>query len=135
MSNILEKARAYRRAIIAAVPSLDDRTASTSPELFPTLIYDGALIKAGKRINWRGTLKRASVDLWDTVEDDPDHAPALWEDLEYRRGYRVIPEVLSSTCAFSIGECGWWGDELYISKREANVWTPEAYPEAWEKLV
>lgn len=132
MNNILEKARAYRRAIIAAVPSLDDRTASTSPELFPTLIYDGALIKAGKRINWRGTLKRASVDLWDTVENDPDHAPALWEDIEYREGYRIIPETITAGLAFAKDECGWWGDVLYRSTIDFNVRTPDAYPTGWE---
>ena len=134
MSNILENASAQRKAIIAAVPSLDDQTASTSAELFPRLSEDGALVKAGTRINWHGILKRAASDLWDTAENNPDNAPSLWEDIDYREGYRVIPETITTGTAFSIDECGWWGDTLYKSVIDFNVWTPEQYPVGWEKI-
>lgn len=132
MSNILENARAQRKAIIAAVPSLDDQTASTSAELFPRLSEDGTLVKAGTRINWHGILKRAAADLWDTAENNPDNAPTLWEDIEYREGYRIIPAEITTGTAFSLGECGWWGDVLYRSAIDFNVWTPDAYPAGWE---
>lgn len=132
--NIIEKARACRKAIIAAVPSLDDKTASTSTELFPRLLENGALVKAGSRINWRGTLKRAAVDLWDTEENNPDNAPTLWEDIAYRNGYRIIPEVITATLAFALGECGYWGDTLYRSTINANVYTPEQYADGWEVI-
>lgn len=132
MSNILENARAQRKAIIAAVPSLDDKTASTSAELFPRLSEDGTLVKAGTRINWHGILKRAAADLWDTAENNPDNAPTLWEDIEYREGYRIIPETITAGLAFAKDECGWWGDVLYKSIIDANVWTPEQYPDGWE---
>jgi hypothetical protein len=132
MSNILGEARANRKAIIAAVPSLDDKTASTAATLFPKLNEDGALVKVGTRINWNGTLKRAAVDLWDTAENNPDNAPTLWEDVGYREGYRIIPETITAGLAFAKDEYGWWGDTLYKSLIDANVWTPEAYPSAWE---
>lgn len=134
MNNILENARTYRKAIIAAVPSLDDKTASTSAELFPRLSEDGALVKAGTRINWKGALKRAAVDLWDTAENNPDNAPALWEDIGYYKGYRIIPEKITSTGSFALGECGWWQEELYRSKLSANVHTPAQLAEGWEKI-
>lgn len=133
--SILDNARAYRKAILAAVPSLDDKVASTSAELFPKLKEDGSLVKAGTRINWNGVLKRAAVDLWDRPENNPDNAPTLWEDIEYRGGYRIIPDTITSGLAFAKNELGWRGDILYKSTIDANVWTPEAYPSGWEIVV
>lgn len=132
MNNIIENARVQRAAILAAMPSLDDKTASTAPALFPQLKEDGTLVSSGTRINWGGVLKRAAVDLWDTPENNPDNAPTLWEDIEYRAGYRIIPETITAGLAFAKDECGWWGDSLYKSLIDANVYTPEAYAAGWE---
>lgn len=120
--------------IVAGRELVDDKTASIAPELFPGLKQDGSLIKVGTRIKWNGTLKRAAVDLWDTMENDPDNAPALWEDIQYRLAYRIIPETITVGLAFSEGECGWWGDVLYKSKVNANVYTPEQYAPNWERV-
>ena len=130
--NILKNARTYRKAIELAVPSLDDKTASTSADLFPKLKEDGSLVKAGTRINWNGKLKRAAVDLWDRPENNPDNAPSIWEDIAYREGYRIIPETITAGLAFAKDELGWWGDVLYKSLIDSNVWTPTAYPAGWE---
>ena len=129
---LVEKARKMRTAMETAAVSLDDATASTAPELFPRLKGDGSLVKAGTRICWGGTLKRAAVDLWDNAENTPDAAPTLWEDVLYRDGIRVIPDTITAGLAFTKGERGWWGDELYASTMDANVWTPEAYQAGWE---
>lgn len=130
----MNRAEALRlRAIIeTAAASLDDKTASTAPTLFPRLKQDGSLIKAGTRINHNGSIKRAAVDLWDTVDNSPDNAPTLWEDILYRDGYRIIPDVITAGTAFALDELGWWGDKLYKSLLEANVYTPEQYPNGWE---
>ena len=114
--------------------SLDDKTASTAPDMFPRLKEDGALVSAGTRINWGGTVKKAAVDLWDTVENNPDNAPALWADIDYKDGFRIIPEVITVTTAFSKDECGWWGDTLYKSLVDNNVYTPEQYALNWETV-
>lgn len=124
------------RAIVEqAAASLDDKTASTAATLFPRLRKDGALVKSGTRINWNGTLKQAAVDLWDTAENNPDAAPTLWADIEYRNGYRIIPETITVTTAFADGEYGWWGDVLYKSKRNSNVYTPAQYADNWEAVT
>ena len=130
----MNRAEALRlRAIIeTAAASLDDKTASTAPTLFPRLKQDGSLIEAGTRINHNGSIKRAAVDLWDTVDNSPDNAPTLWEDILYRDGYRIIPDVITAGTAFALDELGWWGDKLYKSLLEANVYTPEQYPRGWE---
>lgn len=118
--------------IASLVGNLDDATASTVIPLYGGMKYDGGLIRAGVRINWNGTLKRAAVDLWDTVANNPDNAPNLWEDVLYRDGYRIIPDVITVGLAFADGEKGWWGDVLYRSTVNANVRTPEQYPDGWE---
>ena len=130
--SILDTARAMRRVIEQGAAVLDDRTVSTAPEALPRLRQDGSLIKAGKRVNWNGTIKRAAVDLWDTAENTPDAAPALWEDIGYREGYRIIPETITAGTAFAMDELGWWGGTLYRSLLDANVWTPDANPSGWE---
>ena len=129
---LTEKARKMRAAMETAAVSLDDATASTAPELFPRLKGDGSLVKAGTRICWGGTLKRAAVDLWDNAENTPDAAPTLWEDVLYRDGIRIIPETITVGLAFAKGEKGWWGDVLYASTLDNNVWTPEQHPAGWE---
>ena len=123
------------RAIVEkAATSLPDKEASEGSSLFPRLKQDGALVRAGTRINWNGTIKKAAVDLWDTDVNNPDNAPTLWKDISYRDGYRIIPETITVTTAFSEGEYGWWGDTLYRSKVNSNVYTPAVYPDNWEKI-
>lgn len=111
-----------------------DMTASKIPIMYPRLKQDGSLVKVGTRINWNGQLKKAAVDLWDTAENNPDNAPTLWASLDYKDGYRIIPATITSTTAFSMGECGWWNDVLYKSKINTNIWTPDAYAEGWEMV-
>ena len=129
---LIELAQKLRPIIEQAMESVDDRTASEVATLFPHLKSDGSLISGGTRINWRGRIKRAAAALWDTVENDPDHAPTLWEDIDYWEGHRIIPAVITSTAAFDKGELGWWGDVLYESLYDANVYTPDAWPEGWK---
>lgn len=128
----LSEANALRAAMETASVSLDDKTASTAPMMFPRLKGDGSLIRAGTRINHNGTVKRATVDLWDTAENAPDAAKTLWEDISYREGIRIIPDEITAGTAFAKDEEGWWGDVIYVSLIDANVWTPEAYPPGWE---
>ena len=127
-----EKARELRPLIEKAAVSLDDKDASMRAELFPRLKYDGSLIEAFTRINWHGTVKKSAAALWDTQENDPDHAPNLWTELNYRDGIRIIPEVIYLADAFALNELGWWGNIVYRSKKDNNVYTPEQYPSDWE---
>lgn len=126
------EARKLRAIVEQAAVSLDDKTASEGARLFPRLTQGGALIPAGTRINWNGTVKKAAVDLWDTAESTPDAAPTLWEDISYRDGIRIIPDAITAATAFAKGEQGWWKDTLYTSLLDANVHTPKQHPAGWE---
>lgn len=134
MGNLVDLARKLRPIIVQAAQSLDDKTASDAPELFGGMNYDNGLIKAGTRINWNGTLKQAAVDLWDTTDNDPDHAPVLWKDIAYKQDIRIIPVMITVTEAFAKGERGWWMGELYESMIDANVYTPAQYPQGWQRV-
>lgn len=130
--SIISDARKLRSLFLKMRDSATDATASECGDLYPTLKEDGSLITAGTRINWNGTIKRAATDLWDTTANNPDNAPTLWEDINYREGYRIIPETITVGTAFALGERGWWGDVLYESLINANVYTPAAYPAGWK---
>lgn len=127
-----QQARSLRAVLVQGVDSLDDKTISTAPDACRRMRYTGGLIPNGTRINWDGKIKRAAVDLYDREDQDPDHAPNLWEDLEYKDGIRIIPEVITVGKAFSKNELGWWKDLLYRSKVDNNVYTPDQYPQNWE---
>ena len=128
------EAKAFVKAIEALRDNATDAQASMAVGAYPTLKTDSSLVKVGTRINWNGAIKRAAVDLWDTAENNPDNAPALWEDITYREGYRIIPTTITVGTMFAKDECGWWGDVLYKSLIDANVYTPEAYPAGWEMV-
>lgn len=132
--NLIDLARKLRPLIEKAAQRLDDKDASTAPELYKKMKYDGALIKSGTKISWNGEVKKAAVDLWDTESNNPINAQALWEDLAYKDGYRLIPAVITAAGAFDLGEIGWWQGEKYKSLLSANVYTPDQYPVGWEKL-
>ena len=131
----LTQAMKLRAAMVTASESLDDKTASTAPEMFGKLKQSGALVKAGTRINWNGVVKKANVDLWDTAENAPDNAPDLWSDLAFHDGYRIIPTAFTAELAFSEGETGWWEQDgcYYTANANGTVWTPSEYPSAWTK--
>lgn len=135
MSTYTERARALRPYIVKSAASLTDADASLAPGLFARLTGGGSLIKAGTRIHWQGGIKRAAADLWDTETNTPDAAPALWEDIQYKQGYRLIPETITAGLAFAKGEKGWWQDELYESLLAANVWNPSVNPDGWKKIT
>ena len=127
-----EEALKFRKAIVQGSTSLNDQIASTSPYPFLRLKEDGSLISVGTRINWNSVVKKATVDLWDTTENNPNNAPTLWTDLDYKDGYRIIPEVITVTTAFSKDEYGWWEDMLYRSLVDNNIYTPAQYASNWE---
>ena len=131
----IEKARKLRKIIESAIYSVDDKTSSEAVELLPVLKSDNSLIKAGTRINYNGAIKKATVDLWDIETNNPDNAPTLWEDVLYKDGYRIIPDTITVTRAFAKDEIGWWGDKLYKSLVDSNVYTPEQYAQNWEVIV
>lgn len=140
---LIERVTQLRALIEEIMSGVEDSVASRGAELYPRMNYDGALIKAGTRICWQKIqednsveliVMKATVDLWDTLENNPDNAPDLWEELEYRNGVRIIPDTITVTSAFAKDELGYWGDILYVSKVNNNTYTPDQYADNWEMV-
>ena len=129
-----KEAKALVAALVSLRESAADKDASAAAAAYPRLKGGGALVRNGTRINYNGTIWRAAVDLWDNAQSTPDAAPDLWSKLDFKDGYRYIPETITVSLAFSKGERGWWTDgKLYESIYEGqNVWTPTAYPAGWK---
>lgn len=127
----IDEARRVRSLLTKIIQEADDKTASELPSFAAILKEDGQLISAGTRINYNGVLKRAAVDLWDRPEYNPDNAPNLWYDIQYKDGIRVIPQTIFSTEAFSLGELGWWEGKIYKSLVNSNVYNPSQYAANW----
>ena len=135
MIDRIERARQFRKSGIAWAKDLPDNEASTVPSLYEGMKYDGSLIEAGTRKQWGDKLMKAAVDLWDREENNPDNAPTLWEELQYKDGVRIIPKQITVTSAFSQNELGYWEEDesVYKSLVNGNVFTPVEYAQNWEK--
>jgi hypothetical protein len=128
------EANEMRRAIENGAKSLSDKEVSLTPDVLPRMRYKGAAIEAGTRINWNGKVKSAAVTLWDREDSNPDNAPDLWNDINYRKGIRVIPEHILVTAPFSEGEEGIDDNDIvWVSKYNNNVYTPVQYEANWYK--
>ena len=128
-----QEAEKFIADIVKLRESATDAQASLAVSVYPTLKQNGSLIKSGTHINYNGTIIKAAVDLYDTETNSPENAPTLWETINYKDGYRIIPEVITVGTAFSKGELGWWNDELYESLVDSNVYTPDQYAPNWSK--
>ena len=139
---LVERAKELRAVIEEVMSGVEDSIASRGPELYPRMNYDGSLIKSGARICWEKlkedtvelVVMRAAVDLWDREENNPENSPSSWEELKYRNGIRIIPDTITVTSQFAKDELGYYNDELYRSKIEGNVYTPDQYEDGWEKI-
>ena len=129
--SLIDKARVQRELILKAMENLDDQDASRVPEFYITLKYDGSFVPNGARVNWNGVLKKAVVDIWDREENNPDNAPTLWVNIDYKYGVRIIPATITVSTMFAKDELGWWNDILYKSLVDANVYTPDQYAANW----
>jgi hypothetical protein len=123
---------AFMAAKRAACEALDDDTAALNcTKIFPKMQYDGTLIHAGDRLQYNGKLYRASIDLWDREEFNPDNASTLWTEIIYTGGVREVKENMSAAEAFEENERGRWKGKVYVSLISGNVWTPEVLPTGW----
>lgn len=115
--------------------NIEPKEISLHPDLFPRLKGDGSLVKAGTHINWNGMVKRAANALWDTVENDPDHAPTLWNDIEYREGLRVLTGPIPATNPAQVDEICWYKDDKWRNILGVpSVYLPDEYQDGWEKV-
>lgn len=132
-----KEAEQFIADLIVLREGVTDQFASLAPSVYPKweTAKDEAnpeLIKAGTRFLHDGRIVKVTVDVWNLAQNSPENSPTLYEELEYRDGVRVIPDIITVTKAFALDELGWWNDAVYKSRVSANVYTPEQYPANWE---
>lgn len=139
------ESRRLRRQMVAASDCVtDERQASTIMALYP-------LWAKGDWRDYRlGTIRRHGDRLWKfcqpALSDESQNAEpgtvgseALWAEIQYRDGVRIIPDAFLPSQRFEPGELGWWhgsdkaGEGVYENILSIpSTWTPEEYPAGWE---
>lgn len=70
-----------------------------------------------------------------TEERTPDSSSSLYKKIGVSEdGIPIWVQPLGATDAYSAGDIVMYNGEKYKSLMDANVWSPDAYPSAWEKL-
>ena len=129
------QAEAKHNAIISAGAMLTDEQAVTVIDLYDEWAV-GVEVFAGERKQFEGKLYKVLQDHTTQADWTPDKTPALYVEVAPVGEYREIKDNMLATEAFAKGEIGWWREKsnLYESLIDANVYTPESYPNGWEKV-
>ena len=131
--DIVEQAQAKKASIDTAGAMLTDEQAIEVIDLYDEWAVNKQ-VYAGNRIQFEGELYKVLQDHTTQADWTPDVTPALYVEVGY--GYREIKENMMATEAFAKGEIGWWKekDNLYESLFDGNVYTPDSYPNGWQKV-
>lgn len=122
-----EKALQLRRLIERAAQGLDDETALTGVELFPTWTL-GTSYTLGERIRYNGILWRClqrhtSQDGW-----EPGVAPSLWAKVLIPDTEKIYDwEQPGSTNPYQKGDKVRHVGEVWVSDYDNNVWEPGVF--------
>lgn len=78
---IIKRARELRAVIEQAAQSLDDDTASVTPEIFPPFDPDGHAYKTGEKISYKNKTYRVLQDHTSQADWTPDAAHSLFAEV------------------------------------------------------
>lgn len=129
-----EDAPEFREKINLLLQKLDDEEAVENTVLFPKWTA-GIEYKKDDKVRYEGVLYKVlqphtSLSTW-----TPNVAPSLFARVLSEDG-QVLPwEQPDSTNAYMTGDRVWYNNEMYESLVDNNVWSPEAYPAGWRKVV
>lgn len=129
------QAEAKHNAMVNAGAMLTDEQAVEVIDLYDEWAV-GVTYKVNTRIRYGEKLYKVLQE--HTVQADwtPDVTPALYVEVAPAGQYREIKDGMLATEAFAKGEIGWYKtkDNLYKSLFDGNVYTPDSYPNGWQKV-
>lgn len=134
--NIIEKARAMRRAIDNAAEVLTDEQAIECADLYREWDGGGVFYESGQRILYNSQLYKV-LQAHSSQEDwNPEAAPSLFARvLAGQDGTDIgVWEQPDSTNPYMTGDKVHYptiNDPIYESTIDNNIWSPEAYPAGW----
>lgn len=123
------KAKQLRQLIEQLAVTLDDETALTGVELFPTWETGKSYI-IGDRVQYMGTLYKCVQAHTAQTDWTPDATPALWVTVSVDEW----PEWVQPTGAHDAYNTGYkvsYNGKHYISTIDANTYAPDVY--GWEE--
>ena len=126
-----EEAYAFRRKIESAASLLDDETALTSIDLFPSWKADMA-VSVGERYKYNGKLYKV-VQAHTTQSDwTPDVAKSLFAEVSVDEWPEWV-QPTGAQDAYMIGDKVTFEGEHYMSLIDYNTYSPSVYPAGWQK--
>lgn len=124
------KAKQLRQLIEQLAVTLDDETALTGVELFPTWVV-GKAYAVSDRAQYNGTLYKCVQAHTSQADWTPDATPALWVVVSIDE-YPEWVQPTGAHDAYNTGDIVSYKGKLYRSTIDGNVWAPDAYPAGWE---
>ena len=123
------KVKQLRQLIEQLAVTLDDETALTGVELFPTWEI-GKAYAVNDRAQYNGTLYKCIQA--HTSQDDwmPSATPALWKTVSVDE-YPEWVQPTGAHDAYNIGDKVTYNGQHYVCTSNANVYAPDVY--GWEK--
>ena len=124
-----------RSLIEKASEFLTDEEAIESPELFAEWKTETEYT-LDIRVRYDGKLYKCVQAHTSQADWTPDVTPALWTEVAQPGEIPVWKQPTGAQDAYNTGDKVWYPEkntEVYESLIDNNVWSPEAYPQGWQK--
>lgn len=119
------KAKQLRQLIEQLAVTLDDETALTGVELFPTWVV-GKAYAVGDRAQYNGTLYKCIQAHTSQTDWMPSATPALWKTVSLDE-YPEWVQPTGAHDAYNIGDKVTYNGQHYVCTSNANVYAPDVY--------
>ena len=133
MGKWLNGAREVRAAMDTAGAQLDDAAALDAMAIYPVWEI-GTAYAVNDRRRYGANLYKCVQAHTSQADWTPDATPALWVKISVEEW----PEWVQPTGAhdaYNTGDKVTYNSKRYVSLIDANVYSPDAYPAAWEEQV
>ena len=130
MGRWLDSARAVRAAMDLAGAQLNDAVALAAMAIYPAWEI-GKAYAVNDRRQYGDFLYKCVQAHTSQADWTPDAVPALWVKISTEEW----PEWVQPTGAhdaYNTGDKVTYNGKRYVSRIDANVYSPEAYPAGWE---
>lgn len=123
-----------REMIEKASASLPDADAIEAAELFPSWLA-GVAYSVGERVQYDGNLYKVVQAHTSQADWTPDKTPALYTEVAKPGEIPVWKQPTGAQDAYNKGDKVHYptaDDPVYESLIDANVWSPNDYPQGWK---
>ena len=125
------KAKQLRQLIEQLAVTLDDETALTGVELFPTWVV-GKEYAVSDRAQYNGTLYKCVQAHTSQADWTPDATPALWVVVSIDE-YPEWVQPTGAHDAYNTGDKVSYNGNRYVCTIDANTYAPDVY--GWESVT